>query len=150
MRALVILAGLGLFSGPVVSQQHPTETLRGMFASAGFDEAISAPGAHDLDRALTSSDFAASPNVFLAAYYFKDEMDRGIGLGSLHVSRFDRASRRWTDAPRFREDVSGSVLSVTFTARYVFLGLHWNPSAGQGVVLDKGHVEVRHRRRGFS
>ena len=75
--------------GILSAQAQEPATLRAMLASAGFEDGATGVGAHDLDRALTSSAFGTSADSFVAAYYFVDESPNQL-LGPLRVSRFDR------------------------------------------------------------
>lgn len=124
-------------------------TLRAMLAASGFTDAASAAGAPDLDRVLTSSEFGVRDDSFVAAYYFDDE-GANQSLGQLHVSRFDRPTNRWTHATGFDCDTSGAVVAVDVSARYVILTLHWNPSAGQGVVFDARTLRCLGTFEGFA
>ena len=121
------------------AQEHAT--LRAMLTRAGFGDGATAAGAPDLERALTSSESGTSADNFVAAYYFADESSNQV-LGPLHVSRFDRPTRRWVHAMPFDSEIRGSVLGVAVSARYVIVDLHWNPSAGQGVVLDSSTLAL--------
>jgi len=140
--------------GPVQAQQRATveaqehATLRAMLTRAGFGDGATGVGAPDLERALTSSESGTSATSFVAAYYFADESPNQV-LGPLHVSRFDRLTRRWIHAMPFDSDIGGSVLGVAVSARYVILDLHWNPSAGQGVVLDSSTLALVGTFQGF-
>jgi sugar lactone lactonase YvrE len=70
-----------------------------------MNEAVSAFGAQDLDRRVTSSAFTVQDNY-----------------------------RRWVHAADL-ENVSGSAFDVSIQGQYVFVTLHWNPSACDGLML---------------
>jgi len=130
------------------ARQKDAPTLRQTLARAGFSDGASAAGAHDLDRALTSSQFATSPDSVVVAYYFADESLNQVP-GPLHVSRVDRQSTRWNDAMPVDSEMGGSISSVAVSERYVIIELHWNPSAGQGVVLDARTLTLLGTFEGF-
>lgn len=135
IRRVLCITVFALCVQPAPAQAQNRATLRVVLANAGLADAVTAAGAPDLDRTLTSSEFAAERGSFVAAYYFNDEAPNQV-LGPLHVSRFDRGTRQWISARPFDPEISGSVLQVAIGARYVILSLHGTPSAGQGVVLD--------------
>src|ERR1043166_8801364 len=114
VTAIVLsLAFVGGVVGPANAQG--AVTLRDLLGTE-FAAAFSATGAHDLDRPLSSSNAGASADIFFAAYYFVDELRDGGVLGPLHVSAFNRTRGRWSDAPPFAEDISGSVLDLRFVS----------------------------------
>ena len=115
-------------------------TVREALLRSGFDDGVLASQPPDLDRRLTSSSFAATEDVFIAGYYFDDEVEDST-LGPLHVSRFERATRRWTHAPLFRGDDRGSVIEVQAGSR-VLVEMHASPSASHTLVLDSRTLHV--------
>ena len=134
---------------PRAEAQSPAErfsmsrTLREAVLTSGFGDAVSAEGARDLDRPLTSSSFTAASDSFVAGYYFVDELSRGQALGPLHVSWFHRQDRLWVHAPKIDDyTIIGSVLGIQITDRYILVDLHGSPSAGQGLVLERPRLQV--------
>ena len=121
-----------------------SRTLREALVRGGFEDAIRTGRGADLDRGLTSSAFAKSATVFVAGYYFEDELDQQRRLGRLHVSLYDRRRNRWVhnddviaEAGRRGLDVGGSVLDVVISEKVVLLDTHATPSAGQTLVMDR-------------
>jgi hypothetical protein len=109
----VLCVGLCVAMAPSPGAQTPlvrlamSQTLREALTTSGFDDAIVSADGPDLNRTLTSSAFGRTTDAFVAAYYFRDELD-GEALGPLHVSRFERPARRWTHAPASANDERGS------------------------------------------
>src|SRR5258707_9551628 len=118
-----------LLIGSWVTAQQPSgqlalsHNLREALLRSGFEDAIYTTGAPDLERVLTSSDFGRTPDTFVSGYYFEDELD-GQGLGPLHISRFDRPSRRWVHAATITSDDRGSVMDVQIGRDYVLIEMH--------------------------
>ncbi len=103
-----------------------SHTLRAVLQRTGFSDAIAVEAARpDLDRPITSWEFATSADSFVAAYYFIDELSGGGGLGPLHISRFDAPAHRWIQTPDPGEGVGGSVLGIELAGPYVLVDLHW-------------------------
>jgi len=120
-----------------------SESLREVLERSGFTDGIRTNGGPDLDRKLTSSAFGISPEVFVAGYYFQDELE-GQGLGPLHVSLFDRQRQEWIHKHNITADVEklglmtgGSVLGIVVTPRMLLFDMHFSPSAGFTIVLDR-------------
>ena len=134
---------------PIVPAQPPSvrlamsKNLREALERSGFEDGIRTIDVPDLDRTLTSSAFGTSPDTFVAAYYFQDQLE-GQGLGPLHVSLFDRSRREWVHKPDVTADVEklglrsgGSVAGVVVTRKILLVDTHYSPSAGFTVVLDR-------------
>jgi hypothetical protein len=126
---------------PRLAQLAMSQTLREALAISGFDDAIASVDAPNLGRTLTSSAFGSTAGAFVAAYYFEDELAGGA-LGPLHVSRFDRSSRRWTHGPSSAHDEGGSVLAVQIAGPYVLVEMDASPSAGRALLLNAGDLRV--------
>ena len=144
-----ILATALLAVLPIVPAQSPavrlemSVNLRQALERSRFEDGIRTANAPDLDRKLTSSAFGTSPDAFVAAYYFQDELE-GQGLGPLHVSVFDRVRRQWVHKQNIIAEVEklgmmagGSVLGVVVHPKIVLLDTHVSPSAGFTLVLDR-------------
>lgn len=149
MHAFVVVTLLVLaLAAPAFAQSRDltlssARTLRQALERSGFDDAILASDGPPLDRQLTSWDGGVSADIFVAGYYFEDELN-GPSLTRLHVSLFDRLRRKWPHRHDLGEEIEnrglmigGSVIGVTVHPRVVVLGTHASPSAGFAIVLDR-------------
>jgi hypothetical protein len=132
---LAALLGLLTLTAHGRSQGQIPGTLRSALQHYGLEAAVRAPDAPKLDAPLTSSEFAFSGGIFVAAYYFRDEL-QGQALGRLRVSVFETATGRWRHAPPARQAV-GSVLRVGLSDKHILIEGHANPSAGVGLLLNR-------------
>jgi hypothetical protein len=114
--------------------QDPPPTLRTYLVKYGFDDAIAASNAPDVDRPLAGWGVAVLADAFVVAYYSKNPAAPGQP-GPLHVSRFDRPGARWVHAD-ITDQRGGSIDSVASGDRYIVVSLHINPSTSEGLVLD--------------
>jgi hypothetical protein len=71
---LILTAVISLFLGGSGAAEQGPSTIRRAVMQLRFEEAMTAPDAPDLDAGLTSSEFAASKDTFVAAYYFQREL----------------------------------------------------------------------------
>jgi hypothetical protein len=129
------LAVVAFSSAAAANQpQDAAATLRTFLVKYGFDEAITAANAPDLDRPLANWGVSVVDTTVVIAYDYKDA---GAPREStpLHVSRFDRTGARWvhTEISDLR---GGAINSVTSSDLFVVVDLHVNPSTNQGIVLD--------------
>lgn len=129
------------------SEAQPRNTIRAQLVEAGFSEAVAVAAAPALDEPVTSSAFAASNGMFVAAYYLQKEVE-GQALGPLHVSAFDKNTGRWIHAGGL--NARGSVLKVDVIGPFVLIALHSSPSAGTGLVLDATTLDVVGSLKGFN
>jgi hypothetical protein len=132
---LAAVLGLVTLTAHGAPQGQVPGTLRSALQHYGLDAAAHAADAPKLDTPLTSSEFAFSGGTFVAAYYFRDEL-QGQSLGRLRVSVFEKTTGRWRHAPPARQPV-GSVLSVGLSDKYIVIEGHANPSAGIGLLLNR-------------
>src|SRR3954468_9774132 len=121
---------------PAAVQVAMAVNLRQALERAGFEGSIDATDRPDLDRELTSSAFGISSDMFVAGYFFADELQQQ-SLGPLHVSLFDRAQRRWIHNEDVRSEVAklgmsagGAVLGAAVDSKIVLLDTNLSPSAG--------------------
>lgn len=121
-------------------------TIGEALAKAGLADAGAVPGAPDTNRVVSSSEFAASDDSFVAAVYFADEIKDGL-LGALRVWRFDRHGRRWIQASSLPE--MGSVMGVRLEGGFVLVDTHDTPSAGSGLVFDATSLRLVVELPGF-
>ena len=139
---LVLTAAALLATASGVAGQNQPVTLRSVITQSGFSIPPEMP-AKDLDRALTSSDWAHDANQFVAGVYFVDELEREQLLGPLQVIRITKGGK--VDRRVFArndENIGGSVLEVSFSALYTLVRMHVNPSAGSILVLDSAFSTV--------
>jgi hypothetical protein len=139
-RSIVMAVALGFVilssaSARVAPQaQDATATLRTFLVKYGFDGAIAAADAPDVDRALAGWGVSISDDTMVLAYYYKDPA-KPNQLGQLHVSRVDRTGAPWLHTEISERD-GGSVISISIGDRYIVVELHINPSMNEGVILD--------------
>ena len=146
--ASLLVLTLSVLLGLTSSEQGQVPgTLRAALLHYGFEVAIGAPDARNIDASLTSSEFGASGATFAAAYYLREELN-GQALGRLHVSVFDRTTGRWKHAPALRQQI-GSVLGVRISDRHVLIEGHASPSAGVGLILNRATLRTVTRLGGY-
>jgi hypothetical protein len=146
---IATFVAIGLSVAFSASAQRPaedlftSETLREALTRSDFADGVLTNNGPDLDRKLTSSDFGFSQDTFVAGYYFQDEL-KGLELGPMHVSLFDRGRREWIHEQNLGARieklglrVGGSVTGILVTPQIILLDTHATPSAGFTVVLNR-------------
>jgi hypothetical protein len=136
-RTCVALAALtwahGLTPPQLAQELAGAQTLREALIRAGLPKAVAAPDAPPLDRRLVSWAGTSSADVFVAGYYFEDELP----AERLYVSLFDPAEGRWRTVRMPEGHDTGSVTRIAVTRTHVLVNGHWTPSAARAHVLDR-------------
>jgi len=114
--------------------QDAAPTLRTFLVKYGFDDALAAASAPDVDRPLAGWGVSILADAFVAAYYYKDPA-APQPPPALHVSRFERKGARWVHTD-INDQRGGGIDSVTSGDQYVVVSVHINPSTSEGLVLD--------------
>ena len=97
--------------------QEAAPTLRTFLVKYGFDDAITAASAPDVDRPLGGWGVSILPEAFVAAYYDKSSASPAQP-GPLHVIRFERKPARWVQT-EINDQRGGSIDSVQSGDQYV-------------------------------
>ncbi len=146
-----------IFPGHIDGQQDPTlaDVLKQNSVSFG---PISV--SHLKDR-ITSYTTLNADHEFLIAYYL-DNPGNEMHF-PLFLTRFDKLSGKWQEAsltglqvkiseetePEIWDDCIGSAVSLEGSGDWYYLNLHWNPSAGCLVVLNRD-LTVRRTLTGWT
>ena len=134
-RAVALALAVVCAATPAAAQgQDAAPTLRTFLVKYGFDDAIAAANAPDVDRPLSGWGVSIFNTTVAIAYYGKDPGSTPAS-NPLHVSRFDRASARWVHT-EINDQRGGGIDSVTSGDQYIVVSVHINPSTSEGLVLD--------------
>ena len=145
-RVALAIFLLPLFVGVNAVGMQPSETLAEALAPYSLPGQSAVPR---LNSPITSYATLDDPSEFVIAYYLATP-DNLLRF-PLFISRLDKSDGTWTHAaldqpkvfgalpstPSIGTDCMGSVLEIRENAGRYFLDLHWNPSAGCLLILNR-------------
>ena len=120
-----------VITGPATAQD--LETIWRMLEGTPYQQFASRIAPEDLDRPLTTSDFDAGAESFVAAVHFVDELRGRHELGPVTLIRITRDGR----ITRRRTEPIGTVTGVQTAPWGAVIRIHRTPSAGGVIILNR-------------